>query len=68
MVLIEVLMYLEQVVFMIYMRGQGLVQWGQPATGNDDDRPMNTYNVANMIVLIICLERFVNHRCNLIAT
>jgi hypothetical protein len=50
------------------MRCQGLMQWRQPATGNDDDRPVNTYNVANMIVLIICLERFVNHRCNLIAT
>jgi hypothetical protein len=68
MVLIQMLMHLEQVVFMIYMRCQGLMQWGQPATGNNDDRPMNTHNVANMIVLIICLDCFVNHGCNLIAS
>ena len=61
MSLIQMLVNFEKVVLIVDMCGEGLMQRWQPVTCDDNDRPMNTYGIANIPVLITRLHRFINH-------
>ena len=65
MMLIQVLVHFEQVTFIICPSGQGLAYWRKFIACDDYDRPMNAYGIANIPVLITCLNRCIDHRIGL---